>query len=599
MMRLKRLYTNHPEIFSPIIFNSGLSAIIAEIRIPGNRALDTHNLGKTTVGSLIDYCLLRSKSKDFFLFRHEEIFRDFSFYLEVEVSDDKFLTIGRPVDPGSRVDLLLADASVPDVTQLDDLTWSHTNLAFARAKLLLDGLLGIEVLRPWGFRKLVGYLIRSQRDYLDVFQLGKFSGKHQDWKPFVAHLLGMDSQPVIDLYGKREELASTEAHLAALTREWGGESASASVLDGLISVMRRDVESKTESLESFSFREEDARKTTELVEQTELRISALNEESYQLSQLSVRLDESLAEQQVIFRTEDARLLFEEAGIAFGEQVVRDYQQLVEFNRAITEERRQVLEDQRSEVLTRLGAIDNELVALNAERTRSLDFLREANSLQKYKELSQELVLQRAELKSLEVRREAVERLLALRREERSLREEYGHLETEVEALIGALSSDEQSRFGMMRRYFTEIVHEVLGQNAVLAIKMNNRGGLEFSAEFIGDGGTATSGDQGTSYRKLLCIAFDLAMLRTYSDVEFPRFVYHDGAFEQLEPRKREKLLGVFRQYADLGLQPIVSLLDSDLPGPLGSTPSTLTSGEVVLTLHDEGEGGRLFRMPSW
>ncbi|MEU4387973.1 DUF2326 domain-containing protein [Promicromonospora sp. NPDC023805] len=598
-MRLKRLYTNQPELFSPIVFNDGLSAILAEIRIPANRTLDTHNLGKTTVGSLIDYCLLRSKAKDFFLFRHEALFQRFTFYLEVEISGGKFLTISRPVDPGSRVDLVLTDESVPDVTQLDDLNWSHTNLAFSRAKLLLDGMLGIEALKPWGFRKLVGYLIRSQRDYMDVFQLGKFSGKHQDWKPFVAHVLGMDAQPVIDLYGKREELAATEAHLAALTREWGGESASASVLDGLISVMRRDVEAKSDSLDTFSFREEDSRKTTDLVEQTELRISALNEESYRLSQLAVRLDESLAESQVIFRTEDAERLFREAGISFGDQVVRDYRQLVEFNRAITEERRQVLEAQRVEVSTRLGEIDRELIEFNLERTRSLEFLREADSLQKYKELSQELVSQRAELKSLEVRRAAVERLLELRREERAIKEQYGHLETEVEALIGALSSDEESRFGQLRRYFTEIVHEVLGQNAVLAIKMNSRGGLEFAAEFIGDGGTATSGDQGTSYKKLLCIAFDLAMLRTYLDVEFPRFVYHDGAFEQLEPRKREKLLGVFREYADLGIQPIVSLLDSDLPASLGTSASTLTREEVVLTLHDEGDDGRLFRMSAW
>src|SRR5690606_7009251 len=118
-------------------------------------------------------------------------------------------------------------------------------------------------------------------------------------------------------------------------------------------------------------------------------------------------------------------------------------------------------------------------------------------------------------------------------------------------------------------------------------------------EFIGSAGIATSGDKGTSYRKLLCIAFDLALLRTYLDVPFPRFVYHDGALEQLEPRKREKLIGVFRQYSAMGLQPIISLLDSDLPLPLGAGPQTLMPEDVVLTLHDEGDDGRLFKMPSW
>ena len=129
--------------------------------------------------------------------------------------------------------------------------------------------------------------------------------------------------------------------------------------------------------------------------------------------------------------------------------------------------------------------------------------------------------------------------------------------------------------------------------------MNQQGGLEFTAEFVGDGGTATSGDRGTSYKKLMCVAFDLAMLRTFLDQPFPRFVYHDGALEQLEPRKRDKLLQVFREYAALGLQPVISVLDSELPAPVGSSHTTLSEAEVVVTLHDEGADGRLFKMPSW
>src|SRR6202043_1959280 len=135
--------------------------------------------------------------------------------------------------------------------------------------------------------------------------------------------------------------------------------------------------------------------------------------------------------------------------------------------------------------------------------------------------------------------------------------------------------------------------------AILSMTLNASGGVDFRAELMGASGVATSGDKGTSYRKLLCIAFDLAIMRGYIDVPFPRFVNPDGALEQLEPRKRESLIEVLRDYATAGLQPIISLIDSDLPAPLGQTPRTLSSDDIVLVLHDEGDDGRLFKMPAW
>ena len=96
-------------------------------------------------------------------------------------------------------------------------------------------------------------------------------------------------------------------------------------------------------------------------------------------------------------------------------------------------------------------------------------------------------------------------------------------------------------------------------------------------------GAAKSTDKGTSYRKLLGIAFDLATLRAYRDVSFPRFVYLDGALEQLDPRKRENLNEVVRESAAAWLQPIISLIDSDLPAPLGTSPRPLAPEEAVLT----------------
>ncbi len=299
-MKLRRLYSNKPDVFEPVSFNTGLSVILAEIRVPANRDLDTHNLGKTTVGQLIDYCLLKGKSSSFFLFQYENRFADYSIFLELELLDGSFLTIGRPVVPGSRVDILRSETPVDDATALPVESWSHLNLAFEKAKVLLDGILNLDGVQPWAYRKLVGYLLRSQADYLDVFQLGKFSGKHQDWKPFVAHLLGLEAQPAIDLYAKREELAEADGHLKSLLREWGRDDVDSSVLDGLISVKRREIENRSSTLDTFNFEDDDQRVTSEVVESLEADIARLNEEHYRNVQLVRRLGESLEDEKILF-----------------------------------------------------------------------------------------------------------------------------------------------------------------------------------------------------------------------------------------------------------------------------------------------------------
>ncbi len=75
-MKISKLYSNLDEKMEPILFNDGLNIVLGEIRLPENKDKDTHNLGKTTLGLLIDYCLLKGRSKTSFLFKHLDIFKE-------------------------------------------------------------------------------------------------------------------------------------------------------------------------------------------------------------------------------------------------------------------------------------------------------------------------------------------------------------------------------------------------------------------------------------------------------------------------------------------------------------------------------------------
>ena len=133
----------------------------------------------------------------------------------------------------------------------------------------------------------------------------------------------------------------------------------------------------------------------------------------------------------------------------------------------------------------------------------------------------------------------------------------------------------------IRLFFSEIVEEVIDRKALLSVSPNQAWTPGVQGRIPDESGNATSADLGHTYRKLLCIAFDLAVLRAHLDDKFPRFVYHDGVFESLDDRKKENLLAVIRRYADLGIQPVITLIDSDLPAPANDDPPVFDNAEIV------------------
>jgi uncharacterized protein YydD (DUF2326 family) len=335
-----------------------------------------------------------------------------------------------------------------------------------------------------------------------------------------------------------------------------------------------------------------------LVDDIDERIATLNAERYSLNQNRKKILTSLEEDQILFNPEEAQRLFEEVGVLFNGQIKKDFQQLIAFNRAITDERRSYLQEERAEIEAELKHINAELNTLGKKRSDMLSFLSSTDIFGKYKQLTDELVTLRADITSLERQRGFLHRLQDLRTEIRNLIEERGHLQTQIEADVERQNSDQGSLFSAIRLFFSEIVEEVIDRKALLSVSPNQVGHLEFRAEILDASGNATSADLGHTYRKLLCIAFDLAVLRAHLDDKFSRFVYHDGVFESLDNRKKENLLAVIRRYADLGLQPVVTLIDSDLPVRTNNEP-VFTDSEIILTLHDEGVEGRLFKMQAW
>ena len=598
-MKLSKIYSNKPDIFGPIEFGPGLNVVLAEIRLPDNKQKDTHNLGKTTFGRLIDFCLLSSRDKNFFLFRHEDSFKGFEFFLEVELLAGGFVTIRRRVNEASKISFKRHQEGKLDLTNLGDSGWDHLEVPFERARELLDGILDLRALRPWSYRKGLGYLIRSQDDFRDVFHLRKFASSHADWKPFLAHLLGFNGGLIEEHYRKDVEIEKKLAVTQTIKSELGGALEDTSKIEGVLLLKQKEAEKKQKLLDAFDFRSQDKEKTKHLVNEIDSSVARLNGERYSLTQNRKKVATSIEEDQILFDPDEAELLFKEAGVLFQGQIKRDFSQLIAFNKAITEERRKYLSEELADIDSALRRINGELNELGRQRSTYLSFLSETDIFNKYKQVSGELVTVMADITSLERQRGFLQRLQELRKEIRTLGEEKDKIQTQIEDDCERQNSDKDSMFSKIRLSFSEIVEEVIDRKALLSVPINKEGHLEFKAEILDDSGNTTSADKGHTYQKLLCIAFDMAIIRAHNQEMFPRFIFHDGVFESLDDRKKDNLLAVIRKYTESGIQHIITLIDSDLPAHKATDPQAFEKEEIVLRLHDEGEYGRLFRMKGW
>lgn len=598
-MKLSRLYSNKPDKLGPVTFASGLNVILAEIRVPANRKKDTHNLGKTTLGQMIDFCLLSTRNPKFFLFKHAPLFNDFVFFLEIEVLNGSYITIRRPVTEATKISFKHHSTPGKDFSDLPEAQWDHANVAFDKAQKLLDGAMDLRDLKPWSYRKVIGYLLRSQEDFLDVFQLKKFSGPHSDWKPFLAHLLGFNDELIQAHYAKEKALEEKKEEEKIIRRELGTTVGDISKIEGLLLLKQNEAEKKQSILDAFDFQQADKDKTKLVVDDLDTTIARLNGERYSLMQSKKRILSSLEDDEILFDPESAAELFAEAGVVFSGQIKKDFEQLIAFNRAITDERRGYLKEDLAEVNADLRRMNSELTDLGKRRAATLSFLKDADVFGKFKQATDELVTLRADITALERQREFLRRLQDLRAAIRALSEEKSHLQTQIEADVETQNTDKTSKFSTIRLFFSEIVEEVIDRKALLSVGPNNEGHLEFKVEILDDSGNSTSAGGGFSYRKLLCVAFDLAVTRAHLDARYPRFVFHDGIFESLDDRKKENLMDVLRSYAGHGVQHVITMIDSDIPTAKDGVISFLNRSEVALVLHDENESGRLFRMPSW
>lgn len=598
-MKLVRLYSSETEIFPEIPFRPGLNVILAEVQAPDDDTKSDHNLGKTLLARLLDFMLLKKVGADFFTRKHSERFKGFVFYLEILLpGGESHATIRRGAEADTKISLKLHGSLEDSAPLLDagDDQWDHCNIPIGKAKEILNGWLAFDAFPDWDYRKGISYFLRTQNDYRDVFRVEKFT-RSADlfWKPYMADLLGLPGSLLTEKYDADRLAAGSEAAAKLLEDNAGYTESDTDRLTAEISRSEASIQRKTEQMQDFSFHDMEMEISDDLVKKVDTGLG-LSEQKIYYTKKDLEAARNGLAAPLEFNLDEIRETYEECELVLPDLLVKSYQELVEFNRKLASERNKYLR-------RRIKTLEADLVKetqvhqdLSGQRQRYLEVFKNRESLERFKSLQMELVRFEDGLNRLRLQLSRVEEMAQLREKATEATQKSERISSEIKKRIHPPSP----RYKSIRDRFQQIADEFLHVPAVLFVKQNDQGNLDFRVEISQAGGTGefSSEADGTTFKKLLCMAFDLAILSEYADSRFYHFIYHDGALEGEDDRKKIALLKlVERLCEEYGIQYILSAIQDELPRNPEGSAFEFKSGEVVRELHDNGDQGRLFRMP--
>lgn len=137
----------------------------------------------------------------------------------------------------------------------------------------------------------------------------------------------------------------------------------------------------------------------------------------------------------------------------------------------------------------------------------------------------------------------------------------------------------------------------MNEDAYISWSLNTNNNVDFTPPKIKtkDSSIDTAKDEGKTYRKILCVMFDLAVLISYNLETYFKFVYHDDVLSQQDNDIKRRLLGLIRNLSlQYDFQYILSVIKSALPTDENDKPIFFDKDEIILELNDKDEIGTLF-----
>ncbi len=537
-MKLSKLYANKGT-FKSIHFDKGINFILAT----------DHSVGKTTLFTLIDFCLLKGDKG----FLAKPQFEDYIFYLELEIETNKYITIKRPVSGTANIEVKISDSKNEflDATEFDKRggvtaikTFLESNFHFCIAH----------------YRQYITYFLRDQDNQSDIFRLNKFLRQNDIvYKPIIANLLGIDGDKIKKKYELEDEISKLEEFISVKQNELGSYRTKES-LEEEISVYTKQLVEKESLYNNFDFYLAEKNISKELVKEIETEISTLNQERNSLNREIEYIDQSLREE-IAISIQDVDGLFEEMKVLFPKDLKENYSNVLAFNKQIAEERTKVFKENKKEFLSQVKNIERELEVLNEKRVNILSVLKNTDTMQKFKDLEKEVI---SLTSKIAVHHNKLEIFTEIEAKKDELKTKRDHLNLVIRENKKLTTNP---FIGELKKNLIKYGKLVFNKEIAFSIGFNTSDNIDFDLKVEDTNGFDNSLEDGHTIKKLLCFIFSAAIVETYKEKNFIKFLAFDSPFDGDKNTYQQGVYAAIKELQKYDIEVIITSICDAIKAP--------------------------------
>lgn len=526
----------------------------------------------------------------------ESIFRNHIFYLEIFLNDGRYLTIKRSVENHTKTSFSINEQTTNGFTPPN--LWNEEDLGIDSAKKILSEYLNFDFFKnkSYDFRKAINYCIRMQPDYEDVYRLSKFKGGRDiDWKTFMFDLLGFNGEVLSRKYKNDDEQEKINEYIKLLKKDFSVSETDRDEIIAQIGLQETKTKDAEEKIDKLNFYEQDKTLIEKGIDDVENKISDLNTISYNLNFDINKLNNSI-KNNFAFDLAKIEKVFKESKIYFPEEIKKEYSELIQFNEELTKDRNRLLKKTLKEKNEELKAVNIELQDLNYRKEELLSFIKDTDTFRRLKFYQKELAKLESELIKLNERLKIIDVIIEEENKKQQLNKDIEDTVKEIRNISN--HTEKNTKYNLIRSLFSKYFSDVMDEDTYISWSINSNNNVDFKPPIIKTKDSLskdTAKDEGRTYRKILCVIFDLAILVAYNVESYFRFVYHDDVLSQQDNGIKIRLLNLIEVVTKThDIQYILSVIKSDLPTDENDTPIYFNKENIILELNDRNETGTLF-----